>query len=86
MEAKPGRGNGFANGKAQEWLAAWLNHRLFRPGCLRPAMGSENSVAGQDLEHESVRNTAGSESSVVVTPLEKIGVMICADPGVEERS
>jgi predicted amidohydrolase len=33
----------------------------------------------QQLDHESVRNTAGTNSSVSVTPLGKIGVMICAD-------
>jgi len=33
----------------------------------------------QQLEHESVRNTPGTESSVVETPHGKLGVMICAD-------
>ena len=33
----------------------------------------------QQLDHESVRNTAGTNSSVSVTPEGKIGVMICAD-------
>jgi len=33
----------------------------------------------QQLDHESVRNTAGTNSSVSATPQGKIGVMICAD-------
>ena len=33
----------------------------------------------QQLDHESVRNTAGTNSSVSVTSHGKIGVMICAD-------
>lgn len=33
----------------------------------------------QQLEHELVRNTPGTESSVVGTPHGKLGVMICAD-------
>jgi N-carbamoylputrescine amidase len=33
----------------------------------------------QHLEHESVRNTAGNESSVFPTEYGKVGVMICAD-------
>ena len=33
----------------------------------------------QFLEHESVRNTAGTESSVFATEHGKVGVMICAD-------
>jgi predicted amidohydrolase len=33
----------------------------------------------QKLQHEWVRNTAGSTSSVFATPYGKIGVMICAD-------
>ena len=33
----------------------------------------------QRLDHEAVRNTAGTESSVSETPHGKIGVMICAD-------
>lgn len=33
----------------------------------------------QKLGHESVRNTAGSNSSVFETPYGRIGVMICAD-------
>jgi len=38
----------------------------------------------QHLEHEAVRNTAGSESSVFDTPLGKVGVMICADRRLPE--
>lgn len=38
----------------------------------------------QHLEHEAVRNTAGTESSVVGTPLGTIGVMICADRRLPE--
>ncbi len=33
----------------------------------------------QQLDHEAVRNTAGTNSTVCVTPQGKIGVMICAD-------
>ena len=33
----------------------------------------------QQLDHESVRNTAGTESSVMETSYGKVGVMICAD-------
>jgi predicted amidohydrolase len=33
----------------------------------------------QILEHESVRNTAGSMASVFPTPYGKVGLMICAD-------
>jgi predicted amidohydrolase len=33
----------------------------------------------QRLEHEAVRNTAGTESSVIETPFGRLGVMICAD-------
>jgi len=33
----------------------------------------------QRLDHEAVRNTAGTESTVVETPYGKLGVMICAD-------
>jgi predicted amidohydrolase len=33
----------------------------------------------QHLEHEAVRNRAGSESTVFDTPFGRIGVMICAD-------
>jgi predicted amidohydrolase len=33
----------------------------------------------QKLQHEMVRNTAGSESKVWQTPYGKAGVMICAD-------
>lgn len=33
----------------------------------------------QQLDHEAVRNTAGTNSSVSLTPHGKIGVMICAD-------
>jgi predicted amidohydrolase len=33
----------------------------------------------QQLEHESVRNTPGTESAVFDTPHGKLGVMICAD-------
>jgi len=33
----------------------------------------------QQLDHETVRNTAGTDSSVSETPHGKIGVMICAD-------
>ncbi|MBM3335683.1 carbon-nitrogen hydrolase family protein, partial [Candidatus Sumerlaeota bacterium] len=33
----------------------------------------------QMLEHETVRNTPGSESPVFDTPFGKIGIMICAD-------
>jgi predicted amidohydrolase len=33
----------------------------------------------QRLEHEAVRNTAGTESTVIDTPMGKLGVMICAD-------
>jgi predicted amidohydrolase len=39
----------------------------------------------QKLEHESVRNTAGSTASVFPTPYGKVGLMICADrtePGI----
>ena len=38
----------------------------------------------QQLDHESVRNTAGIESSVVDTELGKLGVMICADRRIPE--
>lgn len=33
----------------------------------------------QQLEHEAVRNTAGTESSTFDTPFGKLGLMICAD-------
>jgi len=33
----------------------------------------------QRLEHEAVRNTAGTESSVMQMPFGRLGVMICAD-------
>jgi predicted amidohydrolase len=33
----------------------------------------------QRLEHEAVRNTAGTVSSVIETPFGRVGVMICAD-------
>ncbi|MFO0945789.1 MAG: carbon-nitrogen hydrolase family protein [Planctomycetota bacterium] len=46
-------------------------------------IGPDGSLLGkyrkQKLGHESVRNTAGSESTVFTTSLGKIGVMICAD-------
>jgi len=38
----------------------------------------------QQLDHESVRNTPGAESSVVPTPFGKLGVMICADRRIPE--
>jgi beta-ureidopropionase len=46
-------------------------------------IGPRGEVVGkyhkQRLEHEAVRNTAGTESSVIETPLGRLGVMICAD-------
>jgi predicted amidohydrolase len=52
-------------------------------------IGPRGELAGkyhkQRLEHEAVRNTAGTESSVIETPFGRLGVMICADrrfPGV----
>jgi predicted amidohydrolase len=42
----------------------------------------------QKLGHESVRNTAGTASSVFATPFGKVGLMICADrtdPGIVRR-
>jgi predicted amidohydrolase len=42
----------------------------------------------QKLEHESVRNTAGSVSSVFEIPYGNVGLMICADrrePGIVRR-
>src|SRR5262249_32221476 len=42
----------------------------------------------QKLGHESVRNTAGTVSSVFETPFGRVGVMICADrtePGIVRR-
>src|ERR1044071_9114398 len=38
----------------------------------------------QQLDHESARNPAGSESSVINTELVKLGVMICADRRIPE--
>jgi len=38
----------------------------------------------QQLDHESVRNTAGKESLVFPTPLGRIGIMICADRRIPE--
>ena len=38
----------------------------------------------QHLEHEAVRNQAGSQSSVVDITLAKVGVMICADRRLPE--
>jgi len=46
-------------------------------------IGPDGTLIGkyhkQFLEHESVRNTAGTESSVIATAHGKVGVMICAD-------
>jgi predicted amidohydrolase len=46
-------------------------------------IGSDGELVGkyrkQYLEHEAVRNTAGTESSVFSTPWGRVGVMICAD-------
>ncbi len=51
-------------------------------------IGPEGRLLGryhkQHLEHEAVRNAEGRESSVVATPLGKIGVMICADRRLPE--
>jgi predicted amidohydrolase len=45
--------------------------------------GSDGKLIGkyrkQKLGHESVRNTAGSTTSVFPTPYGKVGLMICAD-------
>src|SRR5438094_449915 len=38
----------------------------------------------QQLDHESVRNSAGAESTVLETPYGKLGVMICADRRIPE--
>src|SRR5439155_23514757 len=38
----------------------------------------------QQLDHESVRNTPGTESSVLNTSFGKLGVMICADRRIPE--
>ena len=52
-------------------------------------LGPDGKLAGkyrkQKLGHESVRNTAGNESSVFDTPYGRVGIMICADrtePGI----
>jgi predicted amidohydrolase len=46
-------------------------------------IGPDGKLAGkyrkQKLGHESVRNTAGSTSTVHDTPFGKVGLMICAD-------
>jgi len=38
----------------------------------------------QQLDHESARNSAGAESTVLETPYGKLGVMICADRRIPE--
>ena len=47
------------------------------------SIGPQGELIGkyhkQQLDHETVRNTAGTDSSVSETPHGKIGVMICAD-------
>jgi predicted amidohydrolase len=55
-------------------------------------LGPDGQLVGkyrkQKLQHELVRNTAGSESRVWETPYGKVGVMICADrtePGIVGR-
>ncbi len=46
-------------------------------------IGPDGKMAGkyrkQVLDHESVRNEAGKESSVHATPFGQVGIMICAD-------
>jgi len=46
-------------------------------------LGPDGKLVGkyrkQKLEHESVRNTPGTESPVFTTPFGPVGVMICAD-------
>jgi predicted amidohydrolase len=51
-------------------------------------LAPDGSLAGkyrkQQLDHESVRNTAGSVSSVHETSWGKLGIMICADRRIPE--
>jgi predicted amidohydrolase len=60
-------------------LEADGDHRFNTAVLISPRGELVGKYHKQRLEHESVRNTAGTESSVIEMPFGRLGVMICAD-------
>ncbi|MCX7827516.1 MAG: carbon-nitrogen hydrolase family protein, partial [Verrucomicrobiae bacterium] len=60
-------------------LEADGEHRCNTAAIIAPDGQLIGTYRKQFLEHESVRNTAGTVSSVHATPFGRLGVMICAD-------